>query len=110
VLEPACHEAEALLLGYNTPSKTMILCLYMVVPLADLIAKGAWTWQEFVTVAPLIALHWYWFTVAVVVWRVVYLIGRHDFRIAMIWFVKLVTDPFTDLISYRPWRAERIAS
>src|SRR5262249_6878171 len=62
VLEPACHDAEALLLGYNTPSKTTILLLYLAVPFAELFARGASDWQAFVETAPLIALHWYWFT------------------------------------------------
>ena len=35
-----------------------------------------------------------------VVGRVVYLVWKHNFRIAMIWFVKLVTDPLTDIVAY----------
>ena len=109
VLEPACHDAEALLLGYNTRNKTMILFSYLLVPFADLVAKGAWDWEQFLAIAPLIARQWYWFTLAVVFGRVAFLTWRHDFRTALIWFVKLVTDPFTDLMSYRPWRTEHIA-
>ena len=109
VLEPACHEAEKLLLGYDTRTKTMILFSYLAVPVADVIANGAVTWSKFLGVAPLIALQWFWFTMTVVGGRVVYLTWRHDFHTAMIWFVKLVTDPFTDLMSYRPWRPERVA-
>jgi hypothetical protein len=25
---------------------------------------------------------------------------KYDFRTSMIWFVKLVTDPFTDILAY----------
>ena len=109
VLEPACHEAEKLLLGYDTRTKTAILFSYLVVPVADAIARNAFGWTTFLGVAPLIALHWFWFTMTVVGGRVIYLTWRHDFHTAMIWFVKLVTDPFTDLMSYRPWRTEHIA-
>jgi hypothetical protein len=38
--------------------------------------------------------------------RVVYLTWKHDFRIAMIWFVKLATDPFTDVVAYFPRRTQ----
>ena len=46
----------------------------------------------------------------VVLGRVAYLAWLHDFRISLIWFVKLVTDPFTDIKAYLPrsasaWRA-----
>ena len=35
---------------------------------------------------------------------VVLLIRRHGFNNAMIWFVKLITDPFTDIVAYLWWR------
>jgi hypothetical protein len=43
-------------------------------------------------------MHWFFWTLAVAFGRVVYLMWKHDFRISMIWFVKLVTDPFTDIV------------
>jgi hypothetical protein len=39
-------------------------------------------------------------TLAAVFGRVIYLIGAHNFRSSMIWFIKLITDPFTDIIAY----------
>ena len=36
---------------------------------------------------------------AVVLGRVVYLMWRHDFRLSMILFVKLITDPLTDIVA-----------
>ena len=36
----------------------------------------------------------------VVVGRVAYLVWAYNFRMAMIWFVKLVTDPLTDIVAY----------
>jgi glutamate-1-semialdehyde 2,1-aminomutase len=38
----------------------------------------------------------------VVIGRVAYLIWKHDFRISMIWFIKLITDPLTDIVAYFP--------
>jgi hypothetical protein len=34
--------------------------------------------------------------------RVGYLIWKYDFRTSMIWFVKLATDPITDIFAYFP--------
>ena len=62
ILEPACHEAEKLLLGYDTRTKTAILFSYLAVPFADTVLNHAWGWQAFLAVAPLVALHWFWFT------------------------------------------------
>ena len=36
VLEPPCHDKEAILLGYNTPSKTLILATYLLIPVVHL--------------------------------------------------------------------------
>jgi glutamate-1-semialdehyde 2,1-aminomutase len=45
---------------------------------------------------------------AVVFGRVAYLMWKHDFRFSMIWFVKLVTDPLTDIVAYFPrWASAR---
>jgi glutamate-1-semialdehyde 2,1-aminomutase len=40
----------------------------------------------------------------VIVARVVYLVWKFSFRTSMIWYVKLVTDPLTDVIAYFPRR------
>src|SRR5262249_21901536 len=107
VIEPACHDREALLLGYTTRQKTMIVLGYAVVPAVDLATTGAFTWAGFRGHLDLIALHWFRWTALVVFLRVAYLTWKHDFRISMIWFVKLVTDPITDVITYFPRRAQR---
>jgi len=38
---------------------------------------------------------------------VTYLVWKHDFRISMIWFIKLITDPVTDIFAYFPRRQQR---
>jgi hypothetical protein len=35
------------------------------------------------------------------------LIWKHDVRLSMVWLVKLVSDPVTDLLSYVPALARR---
>jgi hypothetical protein len=32
----------------------------------------------------------------------VYLVFAHDIRLALVWIVKLATDPITDLAAYAP--------
>ena len=107
ILEPPCHDQEKLLLGYTTRDKTLIVCGYALVPLLDLALAGRWSLAGLISLIDQIALHWFRWTVFVVALRVAYLTWKHDFRISMIWFVKLVTDPMTDLVSYVPALARR---
>jgi glutamate-1-semialdehyde 2,1-aminomutase len=109
-VEPPCHDKEELLLGFNTPNKTMIVTAYSAIPIANMLAAGSWTLAAFLDKWPTIAQQWWGLTLVVVFGRVAYLAWLHDFRISMIWFVKLVTDPFTDIKAYVPrsareWRA-----
>jgi glutamate-1-semialdehyde 2,1-aminomutase len=106
VLEPACHDEEALLLGYNTPTKTVILCTYLAIPVGLMAWTGTWSVSGFLSLVPAIALQWFRWTLFVVLARVVVLTFTHDFGIAIIWLTKLITDPFTDVITYRPWKTQ----
>lgn len=110
VVEPPCHDKEELLLGFNTPNKTMIVSAYGLIPLLNMLAGGHRTWAAFVEAWPAVAQQWWGLTLVVVLGRVAYLAWLHDVRTSMIWFVKLVTDPFTDITAYWPrtaggWRA-----
>ena len=110
LVEPPCHDKEELLLGFNTPNKTMIVSAYCLIPLANMFAAGSWTVSAFLERWPVIAQQWWGLTLVVVLGRVAYLAWLHDFRTSMIWFVKLITDPFTDIKAYLPrsareWRA-----
>ncbi|HUL73261.1 MAG TPA: aminotransferase class III-fold pyridoxal phosphate-dependent enzyme [Vicinamibacterales bacterium] len=107
VLEPACHDQEKLLLGYDTRSKTLIVLAYAAIPLVLMASAGTWTFAGFRSLADQIALQWFRWTLIVVLGRVAYLTWKHDVGIAMVWFVKLVTDPITDIIAYFPRRTQR---
>jgi glutamate-1-semialdehyde 2,1-aminomutase len=102
VLEPPCHDREATLLGYTTPQKTLIVLGYCLIPLLH--AVRAPTWSLAATQAGLshVAEQWFLWTVSVVLARVIYLAWRFDVRTSMIWYVKLVTDPVTDIYAYFP--------
>ncbi len=102
VLEPPCHDKEALLLGFDTRKKTFILGAYLVIPLIHLASASHWNGAELGPMMVRIAREWLVWTLAVVGGRVAYLIWTHDIRLAMIWFVKLATDPLTDIAAYSP--------
>jgi glutamate-1-semialdehyde 2,1-aminomutase len=102
ILEPPCHDKEKLLLGYNTRNKTLIVLGYLLIPVFNLLQASSWTGQALTSMIAPIALHWFFWTLAVVLGRVAYLMWKHDFRISMIWFVKLITDPVTDIFAYFP--------
>ena len=102
ILEPPCHDKEATLLGYNTRNKSMILGGFMLLPFAAVAYAGAWSVEGVRAVAPMVGYQWFGMVTAVVGGRVAYLVVRHGPRLAAVWFVKLVTDPITDLIAYSP--------
>jgi glutamate-1-semialdehyde 2,1-aminomutase len=102
ILEPPCHDKEKLLLGFNTRSKTLILAGYFLIPVIHLVNAGSLTVAAFPALLTAIAEHWFLWTAAVILGRVVYLMWKHNLRSSMIWFVKVITDPLTDLMAYSP--------
>jgi glutamate-1-semialdehyde 2,1-aminomutase len=102
VLEPPCHDKEATLLGYNTRNKTLILGTYLAIPVVHLVLAPTWTTAGLSGLLPTVARHWFAWTLVIVVGRVAYLMWAHNAWLAMVWFVKLVTDPVSDIAAYSP--------
>ena len=102
VFEPPCHDKEKLLLGLTTKSKSVVVAVYLTLPLLQLWGASGGVWETLVASAPTIALHWFVWTIAVIAGHTIQLIHSHGFRNSMIWFVKLATDPMTDVVTYRP--------
>ena len=100
VLEPPCHDKEALLLGFNTRNKTLIVLGYLALPILHLVQARSLTLEALTSMTTAVAQQWFLWTIVVVAGRVAYLVWKHNLRIAMIWFVKLVTDPLTDIVAY----------
>ena len=103
ILEPPCHDKEATLLGYNTRNKTMILGTYLVIPIVNVVWAGACHRRGASPAGrdrrvPVVRVD----RDAVVAGRVAYLLWAHGPRLALVWFVKLATDPVTDVIAYSP--------
>jgi glutamate-1-semialdehyde 2,1-aminomutase len=100
VPEPPCHDKEELLLGFNTRSKTFVVAGYLLIPIVHLAEVGSFSFGTFRSMLPTIAMQWFILTLAVVLGHVAYLVWKHDFRSSLIWLVKLVTDPITDILAY----------
>ena len=100
VLEPPCHDKEQLLLGFNTRDKTIIVAGYGLIFAAVLMRVHARSWGAVVGAGPTLAHWWFFMTLAVVFGHVAFLAWKHNLRNSLIWLVKLVTDPFTDIAAY----------
>jgi glutamate-1-semialdehyde 2,1-aminomutase len=102
ILEPPCHDKEATLLGFNTRNKSIILGVYILVPVVHLVLADGWDREALAAIAASVAQQWFLWTLAVVGGRVAYLVWAQGPRLALVWLVKLVTDPFTDVVAYTP--------
>jgi glutamate-1-semialdehyde 2,1-aminomutase len=102
ILEPPCHDKEALLLGFNTRNKTLVLGAYLAIPVFHLLRAPAWTAEALSPLMGTVAQQWFLWTLTVVGGRVLYLVWAHNVWLALVWFVKLVTDPLTDIAAYSP--------
>ena len=76
--------------------------MYLVIPIVFLTQTPDWSWLSLRAAAGSIAQAWLAWTAIVVAGRVVYLWAARGARLATVWFVKLATDPLTDLVAYTP--------
>jgi glutamate-1-semialdehyde 2,1-aminomutase len=102
ILEPPCHAEEAKLLGFNTRNKTLILGAYLAIPVFHLLRAPEWTPAALAPTMAAIAEQWFLWTLTVVGGRVLYLIWAQNTWLALVWLVKLATDPLTDIMVYSP--------
>lgn len=87
-------------MGLDTRKKTLVVAGYLLIPIIHLAIAGSLTLATFRSMLPTIALQWFLLTLTVVLGHTAYLVWKHDFRSSMIWLVKLVTDPVTDIFAY----------
>ena len=102
LIEPTCHDKEQLLLGFDTRSKSLILGAYLLIPAIHMAASNSLAPEALLAMAPQVALQWFGFTALVIAGRVAALVRKHGLYNALVWFVKLITDPFTDIKAYYP--------
>jgi glutamate-1-semialdehyde 2,1-aminomutase len=102
VIEPPCHDKEMKLLGFTTRSKTLVVLGYLAIPILRAVHAGAASVRSLLDLVPVVALNWVLFTAAVIVGHILLVAWQFDLRSSMIWFVKLATDPLTDIVAYSP--------
>ncbi|MFZ0680257.1 hypothetical protein [Candidatus Binatus sp.] len=100
ILEPPCHDKEKALLGFNTRNKSIIVGGYILIPIVQMVQLWGYGFDSSASILSSVAFQWFLLTLAAVCGRVLYLMWEHDFRASMIWFVKLITDPITDIFAY----------
>ncbi len=98
LIEPPCHDKEQPLLGFDTRSKSWIVGGFLLIPLFNWWLAPAGSSPS--TIAAHIGVQWFAFAGLVVLGRVGLLIRRHGAGNSLVWFVKLVTDPITDIKAY----------
>ena len=102
LIEPPCHDKEQLLLGLDTRAKTRVVGIYLLIALLNVVHAGQLDPASVATLATTVAQQWFAFTALVVFGHVARLTPKHGLRNALIWLVKLVTDPITDIFAYYP--------
>jgi len=100
ILEPPCHDKEQALLGFNTRDKSLLVAGYLLVPIIYLTAVQSLSASTLHSMIPVVAHLWFILTVVAVLAHIAFLLWKHDFRSSMIWLLKLITDPFTDIVAY----------
>jgi glutamate-1-semialdehyde 2,1-aminomutase len=100
IFEPPCHDKEKLLLGFTTRSKTLVVGAYLLIPILHLAFAGSLSRRSILELVPTVAQEWLVLTIAVVLGHVAMLAFTHGLRNGLVWLVKLVTDPMTDLLTY----------
>mmetsp|Transcript_9706 Transcript_9706/g.11058 ORF Transcript_9706/g.11058 Transcript_9706/m.11058 type:complete len:230 (-) Transcript_9706:328-1017(-) len=95
IFEPPCHDAEQAMLGFDTQNKVKIVITYGSVPallMLKLVMDGSIEFS--------LAQLWLVVTFSVVFGRVALLWYRYSFAVSMHWYIKFITDPFTDIPAY----------
>jgi len=98
IFEPPCHDEEELLLGFNTRSKCFVFSAYVLAPMF-FVYKFAESYDFWAVLGP-VADAWLVVTLFFVLGHTALLWLQYGFRISMVWLIKLLTDPITDITAY----------
>ena len=96
---------EEIKIGYNLKRKRVLIACWLAVPLLAYFDAALF---NFVmpdaapdTLLDRIGWGWLWLGVAAVVFRMIQLTAIQSRRVALVWCIKILTDPFHDAIIYR---------
>jgi hypothetical protein len=96
---------EAIKIGYNLKRKRVLIACWLVVPVLAYFDAALF---NFVmpdaapdTLIDRIGWGWLWLGLAAVVFRMIQLTAIQSRRVALVWCIKILTDPFHDAVIYR---------
>jgi hypothetical protein len=96
---------EAIKIGYNLKRKRVLIACWLAVPVLAYFDAALF---NFVmpdaapdTLIDRIGWGWLWLGLAAVVFRMIQLTAIQSRRVALVWCIKILTDPFHDTVIYR---------
>ena len=96
---------EAIKIGYNLKRKRVLIACWLAVPVLAYFDAALF---NFVmpdaapdTLIDRIGWGWLWLGLAAVVFRMIQLTAIQSRRVALVWCIKIITDPFHDAVIYR---------
>ena len=96
---------ESIKIGYNLKRKRVLIACWLAVPLLAYFDAALF---NFVmpdaapdTLLDRIGWGWLWLAVVAVVFRMIQLTAIQSRRVAIVWCIKILTDPFHDAVIYR---------
>jgi hypothetical protein len=96
---------EAIKIGYNLKRKRVLIACWVAVPVLAYFDAALF---NFVmpdaapdTLIDRIGWGWLWLGLAAVVFRMIQLTAIQSRRVALVWCIKILTDPFHDAVIYR---------
>ena len=96
---------EAIKIGYNLKRKRVLIACWLAVPLLAYFDAALF---NFVmpdaapdTLIDRIGWGWLWLGLAAVMFRMIQLTAIQSRRVALVWCIKILTDPFHDAVIYR---------
>lgn len=96
---------EEIKVGYNLKRKRVLIACWLAVPLLAFFDVEFMNMlvpaQDTETFLNRVGMGWLWLGVAAVAFRMVQLTVKDSIKTAVVWCIKIVTDPFHDVIIYR---------
>ncbi len=101
----ASHEhKEIIKVGYNLHRKIVLLSIWAAIPVIAYFAPQYLTWavpeayED--TFVRMVGISWLFLGVAGLLFRATQLFFKEDFKSALAWVIKILTDPFHDVLLY----------
>ena len=95
---------EMIKVGYNLHRKIVLLSIWAAIPLIAYFAPQYLTWavpeayeDSFIRI---VGMAWLFLGVAGLLFRAIQLFLKEDFKSALAWVIKILTDPFHDVLLY----------